>query len=67
MRMSVSLDRGLLEEAQRLTSKKTKKEVLEDALRELIRKKRREDAVKHAGKIEIDITLKELLRLRETG
>ncbi len=67
MRMSVSLDRELLEEAQRLTSKKTKKEVLEDALRELIRKKRREDAVKHAGKIEMDITLKELLKLRETG
>ncbi len=67
MRMSVSLDRELLEEAQHLTSKKTKKEVLEDALRELIRKKRREDAVKHAGKIEIDITLKQLLKMRDIG
>jgi metal-responsive CopG/Arc/MetJ family transcriptional regulator len=67
MRMSVSLDRQLLEDAQYLTGKKTKKEVLEEALKELIRKKRREEALKHAGKIEMDITLEDLLELRKTG
>jgi len=67
MRMSVSLDKKLLEEAQHLASKKTKKEVLEEALRELIRKKRREEAIKHAGSIEMDITLEELLKMRKTG
>jgi len=67
MRMTISLQKELLEEAQRLLKKKNKKEVIEDALRELIRKKRREEAIKHAGKVEIDITLDELFSLREQG
>jgi len=67
MRMSISLERELLEEAQKLLKKKTKKEVIEEALRELIRKKRREEAIKHAGKIKIDITHDELLALRKQG
>lgn len=67
MRMTISLQKELLEEAQSLLKKKNKKEVIEDALRELIRKKRREEAIKHAGKVEIDITLDEFLSLREQG
>jgi len=67
MRMTISLQKELLEEAQSLLKKKNKKEVIEDALRELIRKKRREEAIKHAGKVEIDITLNEFLSLREQG
>ena len=67
MRMTISLQKELLEEAQSLLKKKNKKEVIEDALRELIRKKRREEAIKHAGKVEIDITLDKLLSLREQG
>lgn len=67
MRMTISLQKELLEEAQRLLKKKNKKEVIEDTLRELIRKKRREEAIKHAGKVEIDITLDKLLSLREQG
>lgn len=65
MRMSVALDEKLLEDAKKLSGKKTKREVLDDALREYIRKKRREEAIKHAGKIKIDMTLKELQALRE--
>jgi len=67
MRMTISLQKELLEKAQRLLKKKNKKEVIEDTLRELIRKKRREEAIKHAGKVEIDITLDKLLSLREQG
>ena len=67
MRMTISLQKELLEKAQRLLKKKNKKEVIEDTLRELIRKKRREEAIKHAGKVEIDITLDELFSLREQG
>lgn len=65
MRMSVALDEKLLEDAQRLSGKKTKREVLNEALREFIRKRRREEAITHAGKIKIDITLKELHALRK--
>ena len=67
MRMSITFKKELLEEAQRLFNKKTKKEMIEDAFRELIRKKRREEAIKHAGKVEMDITLDELLSLRKQG
>jgi len=67
MRMSVTLDKDLLEEAQRLLGKKSKSSVIREALLELLRKKRREKAIEHAGNIEMDITLEDLLRLREEG
>jgi len=41
--------------------------VIEVAHRELIRKKRREQAFEHAGKIKIDITVDELLNLKKEG
>lgn len=67
MRMSVTLDKELLEEAQKLLEGKSKKNVIEEALKELVRKKRREKAIKHAGSIKMDITLKELLKSRKEG
>lgn len=67
MRMSVTLDKKLLEEAQSILCKKTKREVIEEALRELVRKKRREEAIEHAGKIDMDIDLEELMKMREEG
>jgi len=67
MRMSVTLDEKLLEEAQEVSGKKIKREVIEEALKEFIKKKRREEAIKHAGTIQVDITLEELLRMREEG
>lgn len=67
MRMSVTLDKRLLEEAQSILCKKTKREVIEEALRELVRKKRREEAIEHAGKIDMDIDLEELMKMREEG
>lgn len=67
MRMSVTLDKRLLEEAQSILCKKTKREVIEEALRELVRKKRREEAIEHAGKIDMDIDLEELMKMRKEG
>ncbi|MGR3178625.1 MAG: type II toxin-antitoxin system VapB family antitoxin [Candidatus Anammoxibacter sp.] len=40
--MSITVDKELLEEAQSILGKKTKKDVIEEALRELVRRKRRE-------------------------
>ena len=45
--------------------KKTKKEVIEEALRELVREKRREEAIADTGKIDLDITLEELIKMRK--
>lgn len=67
MRMSVTLDKKLLDEAQSILCKKTKREVIEEALRELVRKKRRDEAIEHAGKIDMDIDLEELMRMRKEG
>lgn len=67
MRMTVTLDEDLLEEAKSALGKKTKREVIEEALRELVRKKRREKAIADAGKVDLDITLDELLRMRKEG
>ncbi len=67
MGMTITIDENLIKEAKALTGKKTKREVIEEALREIIRKKRRERAIEHAGKIQIDITLDELLKLRGQG
>ena len=38
-----------------------------NVLKELIRKKRREEAIKSAGTIQVDMTLEELIRKREEG
>lgn len=65
--MTVTLDRELLEEARLILGKKTKREVIEEALKELVRRRKREDAIKHAGKIDMDINLEELIKMREKG
>ena len=65
MRMSITVDKELLEEAQSILGKKTKKDVIEEALRELVRRKRREEAIDHAGKIDIDLDINELMIMRE--
>ena len=67
MRLSVTLDKELLEEAQSILGDKTKREVIEVALKEFIRKKRREEAIGHAGKIDMDMDIIELLKIREDG
>ena len=65
MRMTVTLDEKLLEEARMISKKKTKREVIEEALREFVRRKRREDALKYAGTIDMDIDLEDLIKMRE--
>ena len=56
---------GLLEEAKKLTRLKTKKEVVNLSLKELIRKKRREELADLFGSSIVDIILKDLEKLRE--
>lgn len=67
MRMTLTLDKKLLEDVQNLSAAKTKKAAIEEALKEYIRTKRRVKALEHAGNIQVDITLDELLRQRAEG
>jgi len=64
MRSTIDIDERLFEEAKKLTRLKTKKAVVNLSLKELIRKKRREHLADLFGSLVVDITLKDLERLR---
>lgn len=52
MRTNIDLDDAKVEEARRLTGAKTKKEVVDMALDELIKSRRKKDLLDLAGKIQ---------------
>lgn len=52
MRTNIVIDDALLEEAFSVSRARTKKDLIHEALRELIRIKRRKDMTKLAGSIE---------------
>lgn len=64
-RMTLTVDKWLLEEARRLSGAKTKRETVEIALRELVRRLRRREVAAHAGTLELDLSQEDLRRLRE--
>jgi Arc/MetJ family transcription regulator len=61
---TVVIDEKLLEEAVRAARVRTKREAIEAGLRELVRGSAREALRKELGTFELDLTLKELKRLR---
>lgn len=65
MRATIEIDDRLFEEAKKLTSVKTKKELINLSLRELIRRKRIEHLLSLFGSSPVDITLKDVKRFRE--
>jgi Arc/MetJ family transcription regulator len=65
MRSTVVLRDGLLEEAQALTGLKTKREVLELALQELVRARKTDALIAMLGNTELDLTQEDLARMRE--
>lgn len=60
MRFTIAIDSNLIEEAKQVSGVKTKREAIEIALREMIRKRRLNEAVAHEGKINMAITQKDL-------
>lgn len=64
MRFTVVIDPALIEEAKRVSGAKTKREAIEIALKEMIRRRRLKDAAAHAGRIEMALTLEDLERQR---
>lgn len=60
MRFTIAIDPNLIEEAKRISGVKTKREAIEVALREMIRRRRLREAVAHAGKVKMAITRKNL-------
>ena len=66
MRTSIVLNDALLEEAFALTGKRTKREVVDLALRELVRSRRKKDLIELAGRVQFreDFDHKSLRELR---
>jgi len=65
MRSTIDIDEKLLDEAKALTKAKTKKEVVNLSLKELIRKKKRERLAGLFGSLVLDLELEDVERLRK--
>jgi len=61
---TVFIDDTLINDALRVSNLKTKKEVIEAGLRELVRKRNRELLRQELGSFDIDLSLEELKRRR---
>jgi Arc/MetJ family transcription regulator len=66
-RLTLSLDRDLLDEAQRALGAATKSETIRIALREVLRKKQLAAVLEHQGAIELDLDQESLQQLRRAG
>ena len=65
MRSTIDINEELIEEAKALTGARTKKEVIDFSLRELIRRSRREHLASLFGRGVLDISPDEIEKNRE--
>lgn len=65
MRLTLTVDKALLDEVVRLAGTRTKREALDLALREFIRHRRLKDLIAHGGAVDLAISLQDLLKSRE--
>lgn len=65
MRATIDIDDKLFDEAKKLTSIKTKKELVNLSIKELIRRKRIEHLLSLFGSSPTDISLKDLEKFRK--
>lgn len=65
MRATIDIDDKLIEEAKKITKIKTKKELINLSLKELIRQKRLEHLISLFGTSPIDISLKDIEEFRK--
>ncbi|HYB74334.1 MAG TPA: type II toxin-antitoxin system VapB family antitoxin [Candidatus Sulfotelmatobacter sp.] len=64
MRLSVTLDPELVEEAVRLSHARSKRQAIEAALKEFIRRRRLEGMIARAGKVPLALSVEDLLKRR---
>ena len=65
MRTTLTIDEELLNEAKELSGARTKKEAIEVALEEFIRRRKAKKLLDLEGKIELSFTLDEFLKDRK--
>jgi metal-responsive CopG/Arc/MetJ family transcriptional regulator len=66
-RMTVTVDERLIEDARNALGARTKSEAIRQALEEVLRRRKLQRALEHAGRIELDLDPERLRRLREEG
>ena len=64
MRFSVTLDPELVEEAVRLSKARSKRQAIEAALKEFIRRRRLEGMIGRAGSVPLAVSVEDLLKRR---
>jgi len=64
MRLSVTLDPELVEEAVRLLKARSKRQAIEAALKEFIRRRRLEGMIARAGRVPLALSVADLLKRR---
>jgi len=64
MRTTLVLKESLLDEAKALSGAKTKRETVEEALREFIRRRKSRKLLNLEGKVELSFTVDDLIRRR---
>lgn len=65
MRTTIDINEKLYKDAKRLTGIKTKKELVNTSLSEMIRKKRLEHLISLSGKSVVDLTIEDIEKFRE--
>jgi Arc/MetJ family transcription regulator len=63
-RLTATLDDKLLDEAQSVLSTRTKRETIEVALREVVRREKMRRALKNRGKFDLGFSREDILRRR---
>lgn len=64
MRSTIDIDERVLAEAMKVAHVRTKKELIDLSLKELVRKKRRERLRAKLGKLSLDISASQLEKMR---
>jgi Arc/MetJ family transcription regulator len=64
-RLTATLDDKLLDEARRAMSTRTKRETIEAALREVVRRAKTRKALEHKGRLHLGFSREDLLRRRD--
>jgi Arc/MetJ family transcription regulator len=64
MRTTLVIDEDLIDEAKEVSGAKTKKETIEKALREFIRKRRSRKLLDLEGKVELSYKVEDLIKRR---
>jgi len=67
MRTTVDIDDKLLKEAREILHTKTKRELIERSLAEIVRTEKLRRFADRLGKIPLDMTLRDLKRMRRRG